>query len=186
MSDMRLIDANKQVDEGFLQDWYIHSVLDTDEPKWTDEHISELCNDFVIIPKESAKTAYDVDKVVEEIKANAQTMAEAKISDQPESYKGSDWSWCGHHYYKAISIHKCEEIVRRGGKERIVCFESGNKYYVNDERNNSFNNLVFADSPIEAAYKYCGKQVVRVGRNANCDLIVESKKGKYHYKISKY
>lgn len=131
-------------------------------------------------------TAYDVDKVVKEIKANAQTMAEAKISDQPESYKGSDWSLCGHHYYKAISIHKCEEIVRRGGKERIVCFESGNKYYVNDERNNSFDNLVFADSPIEAAYKYCGKQVVRVGRNANCDLIVKSKKGKYNYKISKY
>lgn len=107
MSDMRLIDANKQVDEGFLQDWYIHSVLDTDEPKWTDEHISELCNDFVIIPKESAKTAYDVDKVVEEIKANAKKMSEAKVNFDVDG---------GHAYYKAIGTRKCEEIIRNGGR----------------------------------------------------------------------
>lgn len=40
------------VNEGFLQDWYQSSVLDTDTPVWTDEHISEVCGDFYLIPKE--------------------------------------------------------------------------------------------------------------------------------------
>lgn len=43
----------KSVDEGFLQNWYQDSVLETDEPVWTDEHIKEMCNDFYLIPKES-------------------------------------------------------------------------------------------------------------------------------------
>lgn len=67
---MRLIDANEQVGEGYLQDWYINSVLD-DEPVWTEAHIEELCQDFVVIPKEMAKTAYDVEKVLEEIDRKA-------------------------------------------------------------------------------------------------------------------
>lgn len=40
------------VGEGFLQDWYQASVLDTDPPVWTDEHIAEVCGDFYLIPKE--------------------------------------------------------------------------------------------------------------------------------------
>lgn len=43
------------VDEGFLQDWYQNSVLDTDPPVWTDEHITEVCGDFYLIPKESVE-----------------------------------------------------------------------------------------------------------------------------------
>ena len=41
------------VTEGYLTDWYISSVDSTDSPVWTEEHISELCNDFYIIPKDS-------------------------------------------------------------------------------------------------------------------------------------
>lgn len=40
------------VSEGYLQNWYIDSVDETSNPKWTEEHIAELCQDFYIIPKE--------------------------------------------------------------------------------------------------------------------------------------
>ena len=43
------------VDEGFLQDWYQASVDATANPVWTDEHITEVCEDFYLIPKESIK-----------------------------------------------------------------------------------------------------------------------------------
>ena len=39
------------VDEGYLLDWYISSVSDEDEPVWTEEHIKELYNDFIVIPR---------------------------------------------------------------------------------------------------------------------------------------
>lgn len=39
------------VDEEFLQEWYQHSVLD-EEPVWTDNHISEVTNNFYLIPRE--------------------------------------------------------------------------------------------------------------------------------------
>lgn len=42
------------VTEGDLADWYIHSVDDC-EPVWTENHIEELCNDFIVIPKERVK-----------------------------------------------------------------------------------------------------------------------------------
>ena len=38
-------------DEAYLFDWYISSVSDEDEPVWTEEHIKELCNDFIVIPR---------------------------------------------------------------------------------------------------------------------------------------
>lgn len=40
------------VDEGFLQNWYQDSVLETDTPVWTDEHIAEMIGDFYLIPRE--------------------------------------------------------------------------------------------------------------------------------------
>lgn len=36
----------------FLQDWYQNSVLETDIPVWTDEHITEMVGDFYLIPRE--------------------------------------------------------------------------------------------------------------------------------------
>ena len=36
----------------FLQDWYLNSVLETDTPVWTDEHIAEMVGDFYLIPRE--------------------------------------------------------------------------------------------------------------------------------------
>ena len=40
------------VDRAYLEDWYIHSVDETKEPVWTTEHLDELFNDFILIPKE--------------------------------------------------------------------------------------------------------------------------------------
>ena len=51
-----LLKKEDAVDEGYLYDWYIHSVSD-DEPLWTEAHIEELFNDFILIPKEEAEAA---------------------------------------------------------------------------------------------------------------------------------
>ena len=39
------------VGEGYLQNWYIDSVDETQIPIWTEKHIEEMFNDFVLIPK---------------------------------------------------------------------------------------------------------------------------------------
>lgn len=49
------IDVNAAWDESTLTDWYITSVSQDDPPVWTPEHISELCEDFYVIPKETPK-----------------------------------------------------------------------------------------------------------------------------------
>lgn len=43
---------NNAVGEGFLQDWYQNSVLETDTSVWIDEHIAEMVGDFYLIPRE--------------------------------------------------------------------------------------------------------------------------------------
>lgn len=47
-------------------------------------------------------TAYDVDKVVEQMKESSRKMVTSKFP---------------HKYYRAIGTRKCEQIVRAGGKE---------------------------------------------------------------------
>ena len=47
------LDKSEAVGEGYLQDWYINSVSENDEPVWTDAHIEELANDFIVIPKDT-------------------------------------------------------------------------------------------------------------------------------------
>ena len=46
--------------------------------------------------------AYDVDKVVEQMKESSRKMVTSKFP---------------HKYYRAIGTRKCEQIVRAGGKE---------------------------------------------------------------------
>lgn len=45
------IDIDDAWDGGTLQDWYMNSIDNTIPPIWTEEHISELCDDFIVIPK---------------------------------------------------------------------------------------------------------------------------------------
>ena len=61
------IDKSAEVHEGYLTDWYINSVAEyadekLNEPRWTEAHIEELTNDFIIIPKDTP--AADVAPVV--------------------------------------------------------------------------------------------------------------------------
>lgn len=56
------IDKSEAVGEGYLQDWYISSVSEDDEPVWAEAHIEELAKDFIVIPKDSP--AADVAPVV--------------------------------------------------------------------------------------------------------------------------
>ena len=48
---------SKAWSEGALYDWYISSIWSDSTPIWTEEHISELYNDFYVItkPKEDEK-----------------------------------------------------------------------------------------------------------------------------------
>ena len=57
-------------------------------------------------------TAYDVEKVVEQINAEGKKMSEAKAIRPYAKQSPAD-----HRYYKAISVKKAVEIVRNGGKE---------------------------------------------------------------------
>lgn len=50
--EKRLVDLEKAMDESTLYDWYATSVVQTDTPVWTEEHIEELLNDFYVIPKD--------------------------------------------------------------------------------------------------------------------------------------
>lgn len=56
------INKSEAVGEGYLQDWYISSVVGDVEPVWTEAHIEELAKDFIIIPKDTP--AADVAPVV--------------------------------------------------------------------------------------------------------------------------
>ncbi len=49
----KYIDTDEAWDEGTLQDWYLNSIDNTEPPIWTEEHISKLCNDFIVIHKEA-------------------------------------------------------------------------------------------------------------------------------------
>lgn len=53
MNEKRYVDLNKAVDIGYLGDWYQSSIDTTVLPIWTEEHLEELCNDFIIIPKDT-------------------------------------------------------------------------------------------------------------------------------------
>lgn len=42
--------TKEAVDYGYLHNWFIDSV-GTEEPVWTEAHIKELLEDFIVIPK---------------------------------------------------------------------------------------------------------------------------------------
>ena len=57
-------------------------------------------------------TAYDLDKVVEQLEKNGQKMSEAKSN----KLYGKSTPGC-HNYYKAISVKRAIEIVKGGGAD---------------------------------------------------------------------
>lgn len=54
MADKLYIDIDKAVGMDYLSDWYQNSIDDTKPPIWTDEHIYELVNDFLVIPNDTS------------------------------------------------------------------------------------------------------------------------------------
>ena len=53
MADKLYVDIDKAVGFGYLADWYQNSIDDTISPIWTDEHLMELLNDFLVIPNDT-------------------------------------------------------------------------------------------------------------------------------------
>lgn len=47
------IERDEGMDIGTLEDWYINSIDTTVPPIWTIEHLEELLEDFIVIPKET-------------------------------------------------------------------------------------------------------------------------------------
>lgn len=47
------IDKSAAVGEGYLQNRFINSVSENDEPVWTEAHIEELAKDFIVIPNDT-------------------------------------------------------------------------------------------------------------------------------------
>lgn len=45
---------NEPVGRDYLSDWYIHSVSEDDTPVWTEDHLDELFNDFILIPRDTS------------------------------------------------------------------------------------------------------------------------------------
>lgn len=87
---MRLIDA-----DAFIK--YANEKLDL-----TVDELTGMINE--------QPTAYDVEKVVEQMEENGQKMSEAKAIRPYAKCSSAD-----HRYYKAISVKKAIEIVRKGG-----------------------------------------------------------------------
>ena len=60
------ISKEAAVDDGYLSDWYIASV-GNEPPVWTDAHIDELLNDFIVIPKDTKAADVQPDSYVNAI-----------------------------------------------------------------------------------------------------------------------
>lgn len=46
---------NKAYTQSDIESWYLSSIDHTQKPVWTEEHIDELMNDFILIPKDSTE-----------------------------------------------------------------------------------------------------------------------------------
>lgn len=52
---MKFVSLDEAVSAGYLENWYIDSVASDRDPVWTEKHIEELTEDFIVIPKEALK-----------------------------------------------------------------------------------------------------------------------------------
>lgn len=73
---------NKEIEKEILIDWYINS---TDEDTiWTEKHIDELLEDFVLIPKSSLKAIEE--KTINDIKKHSVKHGRWIITDDVEHF----------------------------------------------------------------------------------------------------
>ena len=98
-------------------------------------------------------TAYDLDKVVEELGENASRYTKKYVTPYGNN---------GYRDVKAISIHNAIEIVKNGGVDDDVCEWKYNdsEYYF--ESSCEHLHIFMSDGPKENEYKfcpYCGKKI---------------------------
>ena len=91
-------------------------LIDIDDERFWDVLFDEACvegKQAERIKNELEKiVAFDTEKVVEQLEKEGQKMAEAK----PTKPYGKSSPSC-HRYYKAISVKKAIDIVKKGGVE---------------------------------------------------------------------
>lgn len=98
---MRLIDADEFKKE-LYQQWFIDILL-------TQRNSEDMF--YALAQKiDEQPTAYDVDKVVEQLEELGQKMSESKSIQ-----KYGESSPANHRYYKAVSVKRAIEIVKGGG-----------------------------------------------------------------------
>ena len=82
------------------------SRIESERRQWGDDYdVEQILGDI-----EDAPTAYDVNKVVEQLEDVGQKMSESKSI---QKYGKS--SPANHRYYKAVSVKRAIEIVKGGG-----------------------------------------------------------------------
>lgn len=82
------------------------SRIESERRQWGDDYdVEQILGDI-----EDTPTAYDVDKVVEQLEDVGQKMSESKSI---QKYGKS--SPANHRYYKAVSVKRAIEIVKGGG-----------------------------------------------------------------------
>lgn len=100
------------VSEGYLQDWYISSVNENDDPKWTEKHIAELTNDFYLIPKE---VIFELSSI-EDLKFSNRTLWLLKrngINTIKELLEYSE--------YDILNFHGCGDFIIKEIKNVLDC-----------------------------------------------------------------
>lgn len=85
-------------------------LIDADCLNFEGQHYNNSQMKAILDFIDAQPTAYDPDKVVDDLEKNGQKMSEAK-SNKPF---GKASPSC-HNYYKAISVKKAIEIVKGGG-----------------------------------------------------------------------
>ena len=100
------ISKQDAVDAGYLSDWYIASV-GNESPVWTDEHIDELLNDFIVIPKDTP--AADVQPV-----------------------KHGCWIWDSNAPHREHGAYKCSNCGCHSDFEENYCYDCGARMDLKD------------------------------------------------------
>lgn len=121
--------------------------------KAQNDEVIKIFNKYV----EKIPTAYDIDKVVEELEENASRYTKKYVTPYGNN---------GYNDTKAISIHKAIEIVKNGGVSDDVCEWKYNdsEYYF--ESSCKHLHIFMSDGPKENEYRfcpYCGKKIKIVG-----------------------
>lgn len=143
---MRLVDADEIL--RYMEDKEISQYL-YEVNEGNDKYSSTPLYDYV----KAMPTAYDIDKVVEELEENA-----SRYTKKYTTPYGNN----GYKDTKAISVNKAIEIVKQGGVSDDVCEWKYNNSEYYWESSCEHLHIFMSDGPEENEYKfcpYCGKKI---------------------------